>query len=340
MPRPVRAAQAPLASAGPSAGVEPTTSEPGVKWIAIEPAGEAACVFEHEEWAGTVHIRPDGPAFANIEGAPASLSIPVDGKAARVKIRGRIDLLAVAASPEIFLAKPIALGGFIVPFAETSLTVAGPHKTGHLNVSLDISDLFELPPVVAQELACSALTGVSADYDAAAFVGLGTQDPMAAMVGSQLRLEPKGPSAGRLSRAAAATVVGSSGDDVRRVVMTTSSYHAVGWMPRHYLSAETHFGTIGRARLLAMRSGLGGSPTCKKDITVMAQVGDERAEIGRIVAKAHFSRVEPQPHGLSPDVVAITSPDGWLRLAPGAALLVRAADLEGCRIDGATKTGS
>ncbi|NUO51841.1 MAG: hypothetical protein HOV80_23575 [Polyangiaceae bacterium] len=338
MPRPVRTASAPVATAAPTTSVERATPEPGVKMIAIESAGEAACVFESQEWVGTVHMRADGPAFARIERAPASLSMPLDGKTAHVAVRGKLSVVAIAGSPEIFLAKPIALAGFIVPFADTSLTVAGPHKTGHLNVALDVSDLFALPSVVSQELDCSALTSVSAGYDADAFVRLGDQNNrIAVRAGSELRLDPKGTSVARLSGGAAATLVGSSGAS-RRVVMSTRSYHAVGWISHDDLDPHTRYASVPRLRMGAARYGLGGSPSCKKDITVMAQLGDERAEIGKIALGATFSRIEPQPHGLDPEVVAITSPEGWLRLAPGAALLARAADLEGCRVGSAPKS--
>ena len=123
-----------------------------------------------------------------------------------------------------------------------------------------------------------------------------------------------------------------------RVIMSTRSYHAVGWISRDDLDPNTRFVSVPRVRMGSVRYGVGGSPTCKKDIVVMAQLGDERAVIGKIAQGAFFSRVEPQPHGLDTEVVAITSPEGWLRLEPGASLLARAADLEGCTVGSAPKT--
>jgi hypothetical protein len=289
-----------------------------------------ACALASSSWTGAVRLRDGGPTFATVQSTPSTLHVPIEGGPVIVDVTGVFDLTFVIASPSVFLARPLALGDFVVPFASTPLAVATRHTEGSLTVGLDVSDRFETPSSVTQAVSCRDLTPTVANYDALEFARMPESVDVAIEAGTELRSRPGGKSLARVRDAGGLVRFGALVNGARRIVIEGRGYLAMGWVPANRVYAPQ----VGYGRGVGGRGTLRWSTipsaACKAPIPIYGQLGDERALIGRTKPGARFQRAPTEKLTVPKGFVAIAPATMWLSLAPGAMLLLHESDLTMC----------
>ena len=84
----------------------------------LPPPANVACSLHSSSWTGDLQLRARGPVFATVADRKSTVLVPRARGAAFVTVRAPIVLHGVLTVPTLFLARPIPLGGFIVPLAE------------------------------------------------------------------------------------------------------------------------------------------------------------------------------------------------------------------------------
>lgn len=310
--------------------VAPESPEPAVKTLVIERPENVACALSAERWEGALQLRDGGATFATVRAGKGTLHLPVEGGAAVIDLTGGLELTAVVSAPSVHLARPMALGDFAVPLAETALELAAPHEAGRMNVGLDVSDLFDAPRSVRQVVPCSALQPSKASYDARAFVRQPTRDPVGLVPFTELRSAPQGPVVARLGKSPQARVGAASGAS-RHVVLQGRGYVASGWVP----SAAVDFSSLG------MASGVGRlgyrtreytrTSICSDPLRVWAQIGGERAIIGVLPSGVGYVTSHKETRENTAGFVSVELTTSWLHVDDRAVLLLDSLDVARCQ---------
>jgi hypothetical protein len=315
---------------GPVVVVAPESPEPAVKTLVIERPANVACALSTETWRGSLQLRDGGATFATVHAGKGTLHLPVEGGAAVIDLTGGLELTAVVSAPSVHLARPMALGDFAVPLAETALELAAPHEAGRMNVGLDVSDLFDAPLALRQAVPCSALAPAQASYDASAFVRQPTSDLVGLAPFTSIRSAPNGPVVARLGKAPYARIGATSGAS-RHIVLEGRGYVAAGWVP----SAAVNFSSLG------MRGGVGrlgrrmrGYPrpsTCGEPLRVWAQIDGERAVIGVLPKGVGYVASHKETRENTVGFVSVELTTSWLDVDDRAVLLLDSLDVARCQ---------
>ncbi|NUP12995.1 MAG: hypothetical protein HOW73_43705 [Polyangiaceae bacterium] len=318
----------------PSAAAPSALPKSGPRELTLEPPANIACSIASSAWTGNLQLREGGPVFATVTEVRTTLSIPQEKAAAFANVDAPLKMRGVVTTPLLFLAKPMLLGGFVLPRADTPLSAAGPHAEGRLSITLDLDELFSDPKLVAQELPCAAVATMPSSYDAASFVGAkGEADDVRFVDGTDLRTSAKGDPVARISNTNRVWVTAKAQSGAVRVVLEADRYYAVGWVP---LSAVKQ--GLDLPELLKGGGGTGVGLAgyepqlrCPRDLPVSAQMGGERARIGTLRKGERFIRADRQPKDLEQGEAAIVLVVPWLTMAPRAVLFTKEAELAGCK---------
>lgn len=289
----------------------------------IERPTEVACTLRSSAWIGSLELLPGVP-YASVFEADATMTIARAGTTAHVLVSADgVELEGVLRDPPVYLRRPIALAGFVVPYSDTALGLGAQHDPGRINVSLDVTAAFSDPQSVSQELSCDDVSTTRGVYDVRAFV----KTPDAHRIvprGAPLRLTRGGPVAARI-------VEGNHGLDVHadgagRVVLDADIFVAVGYVAREAFIRPNTLRGSHRSRRPHVRPQRephdyeGLTPqVCAFELPLIAQAAGQRAIVGHLAAGRPFLLDNPEgaPEGLVPiDIVA-----DWLTSASGAILV-------------------
>ena len=296
------------------------------------PPSEVACTIGAGAWSGDLQLRPGGPVFANVVAVRTTVLVPVGDGSPHLTIDAAMILHGFVDAPRFFMAKPIALGGFVVPRARTTVAVEGV-AMGNLAVSLDVSGVFTEPSKIREQVSCEAVTLVEGDYDARASAKP-LQGALIAMGGNAtLSLTAGGPPVARLKSSPAAKIIaGQTRSGKRQLVLEADGFIAFGWVPKDALNTDGAtgiggHGTLGRRRF---SRSVDHDQACGHELTVLAEAGGERAVVGTLKAGARFVSEGPRPDDLEPELEPIQLPGSWMEAAPEAHLLLRKSELADC----------
>ncbi len=311
--------------------------------VAPTPPTDVACVLGAEKFSGVLELRPRGPVYARVSEARASLALPLGtGDASYLTIEGPLTAHGYVDAPRLFLRGATPLGGFVLPSPSTPVDVE-PIAEGRIAVSLDVSSVFEDPKRVRDEAACDLVSFVEGTYDAHRVAEPLESHRTGLRASAKLALAPDGAPVARLRRSPRGSVViVRAVGATRQIVIDAGGFVAFGWVPDEAI-APLDLGAsgvlLGRTQGRFM-SGHDAHPRrCAHPLTVLAEVEGERAEIGELRAGAAFvlprrrvgeaEATAPRP-GDDPRFEVMWLPGSSFTTVPGARLLVRRADLEGC----------
>lgn len=318
----------------------PTESEPisllppsPIMELRINPPQPVACSLVGSNWTGTLHINPLGPPFGTLQSTSISLQLPTERGPAYVESFGSIQFRALTPSVALYLDRPTALGGFIIPFSKTKLTYEGSNSVGSLIVSLDISDVFSSPSQLKEQLACSEISISDTGYDARKFAGKGSKAYVTITQESDFRAVENGRVVARIKASPSATItLGDKVNKQRKIFLETNTFLAVGWIEEPSIKPD----------LGLLAAGFGyGVPTsmhsssrsayCYDPISLYAEVGDERAIVGTILPKTRFQIIPIDANAPESDFYTVQLMTVGFTLAPGAKLLIRKRDYTNCK---------
>lgn len=309
----------------------PARAGDGITELTLSRPEDVACALSASTWSGALQLRPGGPSFATARSAKATLQIPRDGSAGFVDITESFDVSAFVSDPQVHLARPMALGDFAVPFSGTVLALQAPHPEGMLTVGIDVSDVFEAPGVVTQAVRCADLGPVPGSYDAETFARTPQSIDTTLAARTPLRSSPRGEPVAVVRRVNTPVRFGALENGRRRVVFEGRGYLAVGWVDAHAVDVPRTPFLRGLSGRFASRVRSPTTTVCGTSVPLFAQVGGERAVVGRLRAGSRFWPSSRNARGVPPGFASIEAPSEWLAIAPGALLLLLESDLQRCR---------
>lgn len=303
--------------------------------IEIPPAPAVGCEVAGQAWSGTLSMRENLP-FAVVRRARVAVTL-ASPPTAHVTVDASLRINALVERPDVHVAAPTLLGGFIVPKAETALTWGAVATADRVPITVAIGDTFESPPAVTAELPCDALTMDVPSYDARARAIAGS-GRVVATAGTDISLEgpaafsatPGGEVIATLTSkwAVEASLLESRGS-ARRVVLEGAGYWASGWVDARFVRPAGSRGMRGGGGE-AFVFPVGGRSTCGHDLPVFALVETQRAHVGKLNAGALFRQVDAAPVRLEDGWAAIEPDDPTVTHLFGARWVVRIEDLATC----------
>lgn len=288
------------------------------------------CSVASPKWSGELRLRAGGPPYAYVSNGPATISLggaAHDGvsqaavESTGLRVRGVVD------QPNLYLARPTVLSRLVVPHASTPVTWHETTTPDHVLVSLDVSELFEIPKAAEVAVGCDALTGTEPSFDARAFAAPPSRR-FASLTGESTLVAFLGERNGarlKLASTRRVEVVDTRGD-MTRIVIDNQRYLVVGWLPSVMLG-ESRVTRPPRVRMGATSYRRVGDQHCAHDIALIASVAGERAFIGALPAGSSFTA---STLDVESGFVELALVEPWFRVSDDAKLLARADDLSGC----------
>ncbi len=334
-----RPAPPPTESSGPTTGstTRTTASAPDAPPSEAKDLGvlraASLCTLEPAPWTGTLSLSRDGAAFATVSSVTAALSLGADGEArwAVANIDPRtLSVRGITAAPRLFLGQPTVLAGFFLPRADAAFEWnAAVGMVSTVEIAVNLSPFFATPLSLQEPIACADLTLKPGSYDPRSLLraeGLVSEGVVGGEV--ELHLAPNTPPIAKTKAGVSAAVyLLTPGKDFSRVLIDVDSGFALGWIESRHINR----GVRNATRLRALRAGVAYderiSNQCARDLTLLAEVGGERAAIGSLKAGAAFKAGAPDAPGKL-TTVALDLP--WLRLMTGATFSVPSAELAQC----------
>lgn len=337
---------------------EPTGSADPEPSQAAAPTGPAevrepdnpACRIAEKRWTlDALRLTEGGASFTKIESAPGTLVLPAgeprgptavfeDGM---VVLRGVID----RKDTRVYPRTSMTLGGFLVPMPRVAFQWLGG-SPGRLRLGVDAKAVLAEPSRVDADVSCDALSLNVSEFAARDVITKRTnlQEKSVVQDGAPLAEARGGPALARLKNGTRVAIVEVRGPDTK-VLVEGDGYFVFGWVP----SADLRWpplgighgiglGRIGR-RYVSARGGR----TCARALTLLAEVGSERAVVGTLKKGTALHLVdeaapaadggEPPPRGkrAEPRFQRITLPQvRWLVLEEKARLLIPEDEWKEC----------
>ena len=221
----------------------------------------------------------------------------------------------------------------VYPKPKMPLRWRGLGRPGALDVSLDVRATLATPTVAHADLACDRLSVEPVAF-AAAVAAPARRAPRVTRTAAPIGATPTVARDVEL-RADLAVVVGRRRGDATWVFVDGGDHQVAGWVASVALApgeGASPFEVTAAATHRAAPATIPTShvATCAHEVALFIEVDGARAEIGALVdgSPAPARRGDPDRHGF----VGV-APWGrrWLVPEPGARLVARAADLDGCR---------
>jgi hypothetical protein len=342
---PTRIEIPPAAAASAGAETSPLDAVPTLP-VVHEPASVACRIVEKQWSLSNLLIRQGGPAFASVTNAPVTLVMPAGAPAAPTAVfdDGQLIVRGFAREADVTMraARAHALAGIVVPKPSAVLTWLGG-AVGSLEVGVDASELLVSPELVADHMPCERVGLNAAGYSARELVTPRKNLPEREVTraGAELSVERESTASARLRQGVTVEVVEVRGLHTR-ILVDSQSFVLFGWVASADLGPRrsgTGYG-IGLGRLGSRSSSARGNRKCVRDLTLVAEVGGERAKVGVIRKATLFSSLEPPaaPPGADPPgrrermaLVQVSVPQArWLKLADDAKILVPLSELSDC----------
>lgn len=286
---------------GPTASTDPDPS-PAVAAPVVpevrEPAN-AACRIAEKAWSvGALRLTEGGASFGQAVSAPTTLVLPAGQpraptavlEDAMVIVRARID----PSDARVFPRTRITLGGYLVTKPNVSFQWLGG-AAGRLRLGVDATAVLSEPQRVEADVSCDALGLNTSQFTARDLITQRTNLPekRVARDGVGLALERGGAAVARLKAGGRVEIVEVHGAD-SKILYDGDGYFVFGWVP----SADLHLPPvgighgIGLGRLGRRYSSSHRGRTCARDLSLLIEVGSERALVGTVKKGASFLLVE------------------------------------------------
>ena len=350
---PSTTATASLAASSASATVEPEVDGPPLPDELRGPKStactlESDSLFSEHNWV--LRLEPGGPEAIAVHGDVAATmqlsgGSPLDGAFvelhdARASLRGWLN----GADVRLGIARPLVIAGYLVPYSWAALSWRGAGSApGRVRVGAedDPSVRFEEPAV--QEVDCDAVT----IGDPPGFKPL---DALPAPVGSSyatlasasvaVAREPSGSTAAVIDAPRARVwTLGTEGSKTR-ILYPAARAFIFGWVDSSNLRATSEPASQpGTGGSWGWGSGPGlpfaSSLGCDRRLPVVVEVDGKRATVGHLEANqtlqvSNGPRRRGPPAPLPPFRPVRLQGNTWFRVAGGAELLGRTAELERC----------
>ena len=330
----------PVVPVAPSASVPGPPSPPPATEIELGlPGDEAtACRLSDPSWHGPLAFEPGGEPFARAIEGHAEIALPRSGTNTWASFASEgVRLAAWVGEVKVHLARARAIGRIAYPFASTALTWEGAGRAAAVAVSVDVSEALAAPPVLREEVPCKDLTLQQADFDVRArFPAALPDNDLYLTEEAPLSDTPGGAPSGRLRfDGAEITPVAERGAAVQ-IIVRLDAVLLGGWVPRKAFTREARgFGLTGMGEGMATpRAGYSlpnsEAPQCPHDLPLFVEARGRRAEVGVLVAETPIVGRATAARTDGFVAIALVGKQ-WLALVPGAAVLVRRADLDRCR---------
>lgn len=291
------------------------------------------CALDPQPWTGSVSLRRGGQPFAtiNLMRTTVSLAAEEEERWGVASVETKVATLhGVVAPPPLFLKKPTALGGFVIPASATSFVWAEAVGAANaVNITLDLTGVFAAPPLLKEQVPCADLALSSGSYDPRELLGAEALKTVGTVGGDvELRLAPTTPPVAKTATAARMAVfVLKSGTLFSRVLLDIGSGYAFGWIESRHINRASFNGGRLRTGGIGVRDDVATSNRCFRDLQLVAEIAGERAVIGSLKAGAAFDT------GVESETGKLTSvaPNlWWLSLEKGATLWVPTSELRAC----------
>jgi hypothetical protein len=339
-PAPVIVSAPPAPAEPPEPEAEPAPSLPEI----VEPT-PAACRLSADDWSlRDLRLSVGGGRFAWAVHAAGSIVLPVTREPREVVAvfgRGTIRLVARADEVPLYTKAPRALLGIVTPDADAALGLraAAPDS---VQVEFGASVVLVRPDPVTDTLRCSELGIVPAKFDARASITKRKNLPKrwAAHEGVAIAATRGGSEVAAFGDAIEVGVLETRGG-LARVLAEGPDFVVSGWVATRDLTNTRYVGAgygRGVGELGAFQAAYTQLPSCVHALTLIGELGDERAIIGKIPMGSSYQLVDapededPRARKDPNRLVQVELPFSvWLRLEKNARLLVPAAELETCR---------
>lgn len=314
-----------------------------------EPA-DVACRIVESGWSyPTLRLKDGGAVFAKITSAPTSLAFASGEPRAAIAVFDDANVLlrGVVAHEDIriYTRAATALRGFLIPKKHTVLAWIGGGG-GKLRVGVDAKDDLVPPTLVDEGLGCDKLGLNVQDFEARDQVTKQAKLPEReiAREGAELALTRGGDAVARLRDGVRVELVLAQGKH-SKILRDHHQYVLFGWVASADLRPPqlgAGYGT-GHGRLAGRYVGKRGARKCARDLTLIAEVGSERAIVGVLRQGAPFlaeSLPKEQAESAGPpprsrrrelSLVPISLPlTRWLEPVEGARVLVLEEEFKDC----------
>lgn len=351
-PRPAPARSAPAAKIEIPAAE--STREPVLAEEAAPPAlaevrepENVACRLKETAWSTEeLRLKDGGAVFGRAIAAPTSMVMPAGEPRAPVAVLDDAQLVVRAVVPKnvkLHARSAITLKGFLIPKAETALAWSGG-KSGSLALGVNAKGVLAWPETVIDDVACDSVGLNVAQYSARDSVTKQAKLPEKDVLreGVELAEVAGGPFVARLSQGQSVELVAAKGN-YQKILIDHWQFVVFGWVQKSDLGPHMTGAGYGSGRgLMGVRHvrGIGGR-RCARDLTLVVEVGSERAKVGLLKRDTIFQTTEPdagsEPQGppgrkgREPRFIQVTMPNvRWLALVEGARLLVPEPELKEC----------
>lgn len=337
----------PVATAGAEATPEVAEAPPPALAEVREP-DQVACRVVEQAWSyDSLRLKDGGAVFAKVYGAPTALALPAGAPGAGTAVLDDKSVLVrgVVAKDDVKLRmrQALALRGFLAPKPRLELIWSGGGD-GKLRVGVDASSDLTWPERVEDDVACDKLSLNVNDFDPRLLVTKQAKHPEREIArdGAELAETRGGDAVARLRDGRRVELVQAQGKH-SRILVDEPRYVLFGWVASADLrqpGAGLGYGT-GYGRLGGRHVSRRGGRVCARDLTLVAELGQERAVVGVLRKDARFV-VEEAPALAAPEPTArkprherrflpISLPlTRWLSLLEGARLLVPEEEFKEC----------
>jgi hypothetical protein len=309
---------------------------------AIEAPGQQGCLLPTSAYL-SLRFRPDGPAFATLGGASATIDLttagPSAGAAARV-VRAGFTLQGLVAADDLELgpARAVALAGFVVPLPGARFTWKGT-APGTIRIGFTLDAEIEILPEAGLDgasLPCDAVALDHPTFDARTAAPRGAKEKeMLLRAGKLVPLSrtPEGPPVARLRVTggdASVTLVEKRG---RHALVRREEPLAIvfGWVPSAALRTPPadsigelygigDIGLTGKGAPIAPRV-----VRCDREVPLVAEIAGERRTVGSAAAGTALPLL-----GRKGDIVAVILPEKLAVTEAEAHLGVLASHVADC----------
>jgi hypothetical protein len=310
----------------PAVPAPKAASQPIAELAALK---DPVCEVAAPVWSGELRLRPGGKPYAHVSRTSVVLGlgrVNDEGVTRAVAKTSALRVVGVVDEPRVYLRKPTLLSQLVVPHARTPVRWHETTTRDRVLVSLDVTDAFTLPTAVETAVTCDALTGTEPEFDARGFAAPPMRRVMSLIEATSLAAWVGERNPARLKAGQRVEVVATR-EDMTRVVVDTSRYVAVGWVPSAMLfdSRVSRPPTV-RMGYVNRRAGPGDA-RCAHDLPLIASVDGERAVVGTVVAGTTFST---STLDVEPGFVSLALFEPWFSPSDEGKLLVRVEDLERC----------
>lgn len=308
----------------------PVAKRPNAVAAALPAPAERACSLSSTSWSGGLRVGPGKPVYGFVSFGTVTVSLGTDtrdGSAFVEAEKDRLRLIGAIEKPAIYTKAATTLASFVTPLADTPLGWQPTDVVGRVGITLDVSEVFEVPNVVETTVSCDKLTLDEPQYHP---LGAATETAVpAAMIGGgvDLSLSPGLPPVARTKQNEYQEVFVLEKRGLHmRVAIKATSFYAVGWVPSAAVTTRGA-GIGGGGRGVGIGFGTSNRRGCKRELELIAEVDGARAIVGTLLIGGGYTASTPDEVD---GYTAITLAATWFQPAPGARVLVRTQDLAGC----------